>query len=157
MPLECDHLLLCDRVIEDAATSTVSAISLYEQISTTNFPALHPQFGVLCRFTWVGPDRPDRLTLGLRLTRHEEGFAPVVSLEFESEVQLSSDRVRFFHNFPFLRLKQAGLVSFAMDVREDGGPWREAARASLTVAKLEITPEMQAQLDQLQKSDERGQ
>jgi len=141
MKVNCEFLILCERVLQDRGTGLLTIVQGLEQISATGFPSLHAPFAFSARYRWEGPgDAPEEeLAFEVRLRRLDADRDPETVWKVNGVWNAGIRRLRAFQNFPQLRLNGPGHLRFRIEHRFGGGRWKHGPLAGLDVVQSEMT------------------
>jgi hypothetical protein len=149
MTLACDWLVLCEQVLADRQSGNLTLITCLDQISASQFPALHPRFAFVARMSWTGEGEPLGDVVEYRLVRYSETDAEEEVSNLKGKWAAGARKGRVYANFSFIRLWRAETIWFRLSWRVGGGAWEQGPSVPLDVAQLDMTAEMRAQLEQL--------
>lgn len=146
MKIDCEWMVLAERVIEDSATHNLTIVSCLEQINTFTFPAQHHGFAVAARFRCHdGPPERD-CKVRMRLVRVSEHDPEEVVSEVDSTWQAGVRTARWVMNFRFLRLKRAETLRFRLDHKVGRAAWEQGPTSSLDIIQMELSDEQRQKL-----------
>lgn len=141
MNIHCESFVLCERVIEDAATRTLTLVGCLEQITAVVFPAKHPGFACAARFVWNGEPPAHPILVQYRLVRCSEHEADEVVSELTGEWTAGASSARVVISFRLLRLKRPERLRFRMEHRLNESAWIRSAEYSIDILKAQLTRE----------------
>ena len=146
MSLNCDWLVLCERVIQDKRTDVLTCVNIIDQIRVPSLPAMHAHFAFMSRFTWEGDRGSEDLHPEFRLLRWSAKDAAEEILRISGTFPPDSQRIRVFHNIPWLRLRRAERVWFRIDFRLSKAPWRHGHSVCFDVVEADISDEERTEI-----------
>jgi hypothetical protein len=133
--LTCEYFIVCERVIEDTQSRTLTAVALLEQVSARTFPALHKGFACAARFRIEGSPPPATTNVGYRVFRSSAVDAETLVVDFEGEWDADTRFGRVVASFEALRLVRPEQLLFRIEHRVADGPWVKGPSASLDIVQ----------------------
>ncbi|MBM3151373.1 MAG: hypothetical protein FJZ96_04085 [Chloroflexi bacterium] len=126
--------VLCSQSVIDSETNTVSIQNVIEQILINSDPKPDGFLPIpLELITLWGRKESDRTEKGIERVSFVSP-SKNTNVVAEATIDLSAaERYRHRVRFPGLPLHEAGRYYFIVEIKEDGGVWREAAAVPLTV------------------------
>ena len=128
----CEWFILCENVVHNSQTNSLTLVNVLKEMTTTAFPSLHARFSFAAVVKREGEEEGP---LSLRFVRETEAGDEIVVNAPGTE---SPERAQFFVNFPAgVRLYSEGPVSFRIDVREGEGDWYVVSSQEIVAQKVD--------------------
>lgn len=139
MTAVCESLVLCERVLDDTFSGTVTLVACLDEVRALRFPAQHPGFGFLARLRWDGAPPTADQPIAYRFWRIGSEGKPELVHSFDGAWPAGATRVRVATNFRWLRLRGPERVEFRLDHRLGRGGWKKGPVASIDVRPLDLS------------------
>ena len=150
MAIQCDWLVLCQRVVEDSVTKNLSLLNCLESVTVHDFPCYFPGFAFAANFSRTTPSPADVGSWEFRLTRASKTAPERVVVTASAECKPNTERLRVFINFAVLALQEPGPLFFRIDWRKVGrNKWHQGQQVSLNVDHTKLSTEEQNSLREL--------
>lgn len=146
MKIDCEWMVLAERVIEDSATHNLTIVSCLEQIQTLTFPAEHHGFAVAARFRCIEAPPEKDCNVRMRLVRLSDHDPDEVISEVDSTWQAGVRKARWIMNFRFLRLKRAETLRFRLEHQVGRAAWQQGPTSSLDIIHMDLSDEQRQKL-----------
>ena len=134
MSLRCDWLVLCERVIEDAQSGSLTLVNCLDQVQAWSVPSTLPGFGFAARFSRDAEDPEDEGAYAFRFMRIGEVGAAIKVVETQGQIDGATQTLRVFFNFAMLRLFREETIRFRIDWRRPAQKWHHGPTVPLSVA-----------------------
>lgn len=133
MPIRCDWLVLCERVIEDTQSGGLTLVNCLDQVQAWSVPSTLPGFGFAARFSRDGEDPSDAGPYEFRFVRIGGSGAVEPVVETEGRIEDATQTLRVFFNFAMLRLFREEVIRFRIDWRRPAQRWHRGPMVPLRV------------------------
>ena len=144
-----ESLILCERVLHDSQTQSISTIGCIDTIQSLTFPAQHFHFAVSARMRCDGPPPAVDLLVEYRVVRFSDADEETEVALLHGEWGAGKRSARVWVTFQFLRLFRPEVVWFRLDHRIGDGAWIEGPMSSVDVTQVHLTQEQEAELKAL--------
>lgn len=153
MALRCDWLVLCERVIEDSQSGSLTLVNCLDHVQAWSVPSTLPGFGFAARFSRTGTGTDEDGEYEFRFLRTGEVGTETVIVTTEATLGADNQTLRVFFNFAMLRLFREETVEFRIDWRRPAHKWRRgpAVPLKVTLFPAEVREEVAADLARLHK------
>lgn len=120
MTVSCEWMVLCEQVLMDQQTGSISLLNCLDVLMTRDFPASHPRFAFSAMYRTSG-EEPGEVSFRFLRLSEVDGDEELATLGGPWPPGQRTSRV--FVNFHHLRLRRAETVRFRVDHRVAGGRW----------------------------------
>jgi hypothetical protein len=156
MSIVCDWLVLCEQVICDRQNGSLTLVNCLDSISAAAFPAEHPRFAFAARFRWSGDEPAKGEAVQYRVVRYSKTDPEEEVSNLTGAWAPGVPRSRVYVNFHLLRLRRAEDIWFRIDWRVAGGEWQRGPAVPIQVAELQLSPQLQEQVEHLEQEKARA-